>query len=173
MAVEAKAELLTIAQLAVTLIGFSGLIAVFRASTTRRWVPRDITAAAIVICAGGMGLLYSLFPFVLVYAGITNDTMWAITSVVFSIGLFAGVTIFLVVSRRLSQAGHQERMPHLNRITVSLAAAFGLALIANAFWVAVPRRPAVYLAALVFLLIIPVCFMAFRLWLFAPAGDDA
>ena len=170
---EAKAELLTIAQLAVTLIGFSGLIAIFRTRVTRRWVLRDFAAAAIVICAGGMALLYSLLPFVLVYAGMTNGTIWAITSVVFSIGLFTGALIFLVVSRRLSQGGHPERMPYLNRITVSLTAAFGLALIANAFWVAAPRRPAVYLAALVFLLIIPVCYMAFRVWLFAPTGDDA
>ena len=160
---EAKAELLTIAQLAVTLIGFSGLIAVFRARMTRHWVPRDLTAAAIVIYAGGVGLLYSLFPLVLAYVGMTDGTTWAITSVLFSISLLAGATIFLVVNHRLSRAGHPERVPYLNRTAVSLAAAFGLALIANAFWFAAPRRPAVYLAALVFLMIIPVCFMGIRL----------
>jgi hypothetical protein len=171
--VEAKAELLTIAQLAVTLIGFSSLVTVFRMRMISDWAPRDVTAAAIVICAGGMGLFYSLFPFVLAYAGMTDGTTWAITSVVFSFGLLAGATIFLVVDRRLSQTGHPARMPLLNQITIFLAAAFGLALIANAFLVTVPRRPAVYLAALIFLLIIPVCFMAFRLWLFAPTRDDA
>lgn len=169
---EARAELLTIAQLAVTLIGFTGLMVIFRIRITRQWVPRDLAGAAIVIYAGGVGLLYSLVPLVLAYAGMPEGIIWAITSVLFSIGLLAGAAIFLVVSRRLSQAGHPERVPHLNRIAVSLAAAFGLALIANAFWVAAPRRPAIYLAALVFLMIIPVCFMAFRLWSLVSIGDD-
>ena len=160
---EAKGELLTIAGLAVTLIGFSGLIFVFRPRETPDRMPRDFTAAAIVICAGNMGLLFSLLPFVLAHAGLSPGTIWAITSVLFSIGLFAGGTIFVIVSRRLSQAGYPARAPRLNRITVSLAAALALGLLANAFWVAPPQRPAVYLAALIFLLIIPACFIAFLL----------
>lgn len=170
---EARAELLTIAQVAATLIGFSGLIAVFRISLTGHWARRDVTGAAIVTYTGGMGLLYSLLPFVFVHAGMANGIMWTVTSLVFSIGLFAGVTIFVVVNRHLRDAGHPERMPRLNRLAVILAATFGLVLIVNAFWVAAPRRPAAYIAALVFLLVVPACYMAVRLWQLGQTDHQA
>ena len=57
---DAKDELLSIAEIAVALIGFSGLISVFRVRETEELAARDLSALGMIIGAGSIALVFSL-----------------------------------------------------------------------------------------------------------------
>lgn len=158
----AKDELLTIAEIAVALIGFSGLIFVVRARDVTELETRDLSALAMIVSAGSIALAFALLPLPLSYLGLGEPLFWQISSGLFGTTMLAGVGIFHVVNRRLAQSGHPERTPRLNRaalVSVFLAGAL-LALSAAGL---LPAGPAIYLFGLVVCLLLSLAFVGFIL----------
>ena len=122
----AKDELLAIAEISVALIGFSGLIFVFRSRDVTELETRDLSALAMIVCAGSIALAFSLLPLPLSYLGLPEPLFWRISSGLFGATMLAGAGVFNSVNRRLLKSGHPERTPRLNRtslLSLSLAGA--------------------------------------------------
>jgi hypothetical protein len=165
---EAREELLGIAQVAVSLIGFSGLISVFRPSG-EGLVARDLTALAMIIAAGSIALFGALLPFPLLHLGVSPDVAWALSSAALALALFASVVVMLVVSRRLTARGHPPRTPRLNRTVEGVGGGLAVVLLANAFGPGPLGGPGLYLAALITCLAVCVTIIAFLLVVYRRA----
>jgi drug/metabolite transporter (DMT)-like permease len=143
----AKEELLTIAQIAVTLIGFSGLIFVVRARNLEQMQPRDLSAIAMIVASGGVSLAFALLPLPLAYLDIPEDVLWRASCGAFGLTLLVTAFVFAAVDRRLTADGHPARTPRFNRTTLSLVVLMALLLSGSAL--GLPHSPAVYLLGLV------------------------
>lgn len=158
----AKDELLTIAEIAVALIGFSGLIFVFRARDVTELETRDLSALAMIVGAGSIALAFALLPLPLSYLGLPEPTFWRISSGLFGTTLLAAAGVFQFVNLRLLKSGHPERTPRLNRTTLVLAFLAGVLLLLSAAG-AIPPGPATYLLGLVVCLLLCLAFVGFIL----------
>lgn len=158
----AKDELLTIAEIAVALIGFSGLIFVFRNRDITELPVRDLSALAMIIGAGSLALVFALLPLPLSYLGLDEPVFWRLSSGLFGGTLIGAAAAFSIVNRRLVRSGHPERTRHLNRTTLVAALSAGALLASSAFGL-VPSGPAIYLLALIVCLLMCLAFVAFIL----------
>jgi len=158
----AKDELLTIAQLAVALIGFSGLIFVFRARDVTELEVRDLSALAMIVGAGAIALAFALLPLPLSYLGLSEQTFWRLCSGLFGTTLLAAAAVFAVINRRLVKLGHAQRTPRLNRATLLLALLMSAGLTLSALGL-MPPNPAIYLLGLVLCVLLCLAFVAFML----------
>jgi len=157
---EVKDELLSIAEIAVTLIGFSGLISAFRVRSAEDLAARDLSALAMIIGAGSLAMLFALVPIPLAHLGLPPAVAWRVSSASFGVCLLAAVLLFALVNRRLSAVGHPERTPVLNRTTQVLGLLGAVLLLASAI-AALPHGPGLYLAVLVMLLVLCLAFVGF------------
>jgi hypothetical protein len=155
-------ELLTIAEIAVSLIGFSGLIFVFRARDITELEPRDLSAIAMIMASGALALVFSLFPLPLSYLPLSEPVLWRISCGSFGFALLASSVAFRVADRSLHRSGHPERTPRLNRATVVVAVAMGALLTASSLG-APTAGPALYLFALIVCVLLCLIFVAFLL----------
>jgi len=154
----ATEELLAIAQVSVTLVGFSGLVSAFRARVPTELEARDLSGLAVIGIGGSIALAFSLLPLPLAYLKIGEAAVWRICSGVFAATLGAGAAAFAVVNRRLSNAGFIERTPRVNRVTLGLASAAAVLLALGAFGVFRPG-PAAYLTALIVCLVVCLTYV--------------
>jgi tellurite resistance protein TehA-like permease len=153
----AKDELLNIAEIAVTLVGFSGLIVVFRARSVDQMLPRDLSGLAMVVGSGAVALVFALLPLPLAYVDIGEDVLWRCSCAVFGFGLAAASVLFIEVNRRLQAAGHLARTPRLNRATPMISMSIALMLLAAAF--GMPFATATYLFALILCVLLSLTFV--------------
>ncbi len=158
----AKDELLTIVEISVALIGFSGLIFVFRSRDITELEVRDLSALAMILGAGGLTLVFALLPLPFSYLGLAEPQLWRLCSGLFAAGMLGAGTAFLLVNRRLVAKGHAERTPRLNRLTLFSAflTAVLLGLVAAGTF---PAGPAVYLLGLVVCILHCLVYVAFML----------
>lgn len=149
----------TFAELAIALLGFSGIVSVFQATGTG-WIP-DGRFWAMLRC-GLASLAYSLLPLPLLAAGLPKATVWAITSLAFAAFGLA------YVGNALRQAPRSDTTGTFN---FSLFAVFMTAstlvsalLVYNVFG---PRAFWPYLAALAWFTLHPALLLVrlLRLWL--------
>ena len=107
----AKNELLAIAEIAVALIGFSGLIFAIRARGVAELETRDLSALAMIVCGGSLALAFSLLPLPLWYLGLAEPVFWRLSCGAFGAAMLGGAGVFHSVNRRLVKSGHPERTP--------------------------------------------------------------
>jgi hypothetical protein len=160
---QAREELLGIAQIAVALIGFSSLISVFGSRGSAGLQPRDFAGLAMVLGAGALALIFSLLPLPLAHLGLSETTLWTLASATFSATSFAVLGVFLSVNRRLNRAGHPERSRLSNRVSQALTGLIALVLALSALDVVLPRGPGIYLLALVTCLVLCLYFVVLLL----------
>jgi len=160
--VSAKDELLAIAEIAVALIGFSGLIFVFRSRNVTELEARDFSALTTIVSGGSLALAFALLPLPLAYLGLAESMFWRLSSGAFGVALIAGAFVFLAENRRLARRGHPERTPRLNRATLILLFLTGALLLLSAVGV-LPPGPAIYLFGLVVCLLVSLAFVGFIL----------
>jgi hypothetical protein len=158
----AKEELLAIAEIAVALIGFSGLIFVVQARNVTELETRDLSALAMIIGAGSIALAFALLPLPLSHLGLADPVFWRVLSGLFGAAMLAASGVFHLVNRRLRKAGHPERTPRLNRTSLILVSLLGALLVLSALGV-LPPGPAIYLLGLVVCLLLSLAFVGFIL----------
>jgi hypothetical protein len=160
--IDGKEELLGIAQIAVTLIGFSGLIFAFRARTVDELEARDFSALAMIVGSGSVALAFALLPLPIAYLELGADTVWRLSTGLFGMGLLVAAGVFVRTNSRLHAAGHVARTPRLNKTTLALAIAMALLLALSAFDVGF-AAPATYLFALIVCVLLCIVFVVFML----------
>ena len=160
--IAAKDELLTMAQIAVALIGFSGLIFVFRVRDVSELEVRDLAALGMIVGSGSVTLVFSLVPLPLAYLGLPEPIFWRLCSGLFAAGMFAAAAVFTAINRQLSRSGHVARTPRLNRVTLVSTVAAGVVLVLCAVG-ALPPNPAIYLIVLVMGVLLCLAYVSFML----------
>ncbi len=163
----------TIANIAIALAGFSGLVVVFRSRGARSWSPTELRFLWFLIGDSLLVLLFALLPFPMSLANWSEDTIWTVCASLLGTWFIVGDLIALR-GERIDRRTQQSRTvpfvtPALYFIFVS-ALAMGVALWLSAWDFGVPRGQAMY----VFGLIVLLGFAAFEFLYFIGlmARDD-
>jgi hypothetical protein len=148
--------LYTLAQVGVTLAGFSGVVVAFRVQGAHKWAPMELRALWFLIGDSFLVLLFSLLPIPLSLAGWTDDLVWGVCS--------ASLGTWFIIGNLLYLSGEaMDRSTH-RRITVPIITpifqgmgvvsfVMGVALWLSAFDLGVPRNQAFYVFGLMILLV--------------------
>jgi len=158
--------LVAIAQIAVSLAGFSGLIAALRGAMVD-WHPRDIWSMSWMLGMSVGALLLGLLPPWLALSGAPEAAVYRLSGAagVMYLALFGLATA--IAGRRLTRRGFPPRVPGFPTVLFSL---LGLAVIADlvaALGLSGPRAAFPYVGSLVAMLIAAVAALCVFLVLLA------
>jgi hypothetical protein len=150
-----ESVLYALAEVAVTLAGFSGVVVVFRLRGIHAWSPTELRVLWLLIGDSFLVLFFSLLPIPLALAGWSQDAIWGFCNAL--LGLWFIVVDFLVFrgERRDRAAGQAITVPVITPILYALTvAALGVAvaLLLSALDLIVPRGQAVYMLGMMVLL---------------------
>ena len=107
---EQEALLLTIAQVAVTLAGFSGLVVAIRGDSPAAWHARDIWSLTWMFGTSLGALFLSLLPLLLTSFHLRDEVIWTSADFVLSIFVVFFSVAMKVWGHRLTKAGHPPRV---------------------------------------------------------------
>jgi len=159
--------LIAIAQVAVALAGFSGLIAAIRTAAPDGWYPRDIWSLSWMLGASIGALILALLPLWLSLFHWQDDVVYRASSAAafLLIGTFVGVMVW--AGRRLSLRGHPPRVPYFPAAITLLLGLSAVAAGAGAAGWLHESVAAAYVGSLIALLIASVLVLAVFLVLLA------
>jgi hypothetical protein len=144
----ASDALTTIAEVAVALVGFSGLVAALLGRAAGTWDTRDVAAFWQIIGFSAAALLFALLPFPLHFLGLSEAAVWLWLSAVLAVLSLAWALAALLVPVRLARRGLTMRFPRGSRVVPLFAFALSLVLFLNSADLLISRGPGVYLLAL-------------------------
>jgi hypothetical protein len=153
-----ESSLYTIAEVAVTLAGFSGLVVAFQRRDMGSWSPPEFLNFLFLIANSLLVVLFSLLPIPLFLWGLPEHVIWTICSPLMAAYFLGGGAIALQSVRRHPREFEQVRpiFPWLYRIqwtSVPVAALMAMVLLLSAADVLVPRGQALYVLGLLVLLL--------------------
>ena len=120
--------LIAIAQIAVALAGFSGLIAAIRTAAPEGWHPRDIWSLSWMLGASIGALVLALLPLWLALFGWSEELVFRASSAFAFLFVGTFVCVMVWAGRRLTLKGHPPRVPFFpTAITLLLGAAAAMA----------------------------------------------
>jgi len=102
--------LVAIAQIGVSLAGFSGLIAALRA-TTGEWHPRDIWSLSWMLGSSVGALLLALLPLWLALADDTDEHVYRVSCAASAVAIGSFAIAMSLAGRRLTRRGFPRRVP--------------------------------------------------------------
>ena len=111
---------IAIAQIAVTLAGFSGLVVAIRGAPPAAWHPRDIWSLSWMFGTSLGALFLALLPRTLAFFHLGVDLVWTVASLVmcgFTIAFGVAMTLS---SGRLTRRGHGPRVGYFPVAATSL-----------------------------------------------------
>jgi hypothetical protein len=112
--------LLCIAQVALTLAGFAGLIGAFRPSEDK-WIPQEVAGLHFILHHTLAAVVLSLLPFLLLAFECPESTVWVVMSVVLGGFLFIETCWQWSEAARLTKAGHAPRRPKALYASLSIS----------------------------------------------------
>ena len=159
--------LIAIAQIAVALAGFSGLVAAIRTAAPEGWHPRDIWSLFWMFGASIGALVLALLPLWLTLFKWPEDIVYRASSAIAFLYIATLVSAMVSTSLHLTRRGYPPRIPWFPSTVVLLliAAAAGVALGAVG-WLHEAVVPA-YVGALIGLLLVSAMVLAVFLILLA------
>jgi hypothetical protein len=150
-----ESVLYTVAEVAITLAGFSGVVVVFRPQGAQGWSPMELRYLWFLIGDSLLVLFLALLPIPLGLARWSPDATWGLCSAAMGSWLIVGYLLALRGERRdrgvdtLVPAGLVTPLLYLiGAVTIGM----GVALLLSAFDLVVPRGQAVYVLGLILLL---------------------
>ena len=117
---EHEALLLTIAQVAVTLAGFSGLVVAIRGAPASAWHARDIWSLSWMFGTSFGALFLALLPLLLGAFRVSEEAVWIVANMIMSIFVVLFSVIMIVWGHRLTKAGHPPRVRFFPRAARAL-----------------------------------------------------
>lgn len=102
--------LLAIAQIAVTLAGFSGLVVAIRGASPTAWHPRDIWSLSWMFGTSFGALFLALLPLLFASFRLAEGQAWAVADLVMSAFMIVFSIAMTLSGRRLTRAGHPPRV---------------------------------------------------------------
>jgi hypothetical protein len=144
-----------LAEVAITLAGFSGVVVVFRLHGAQSWSPTELRVLWLLIGDSFLVLFFSLLPFPLALANWSDDALWGICNALLGSWFIAGDVLALRGERRDRIAQQLIIVPVITPILYVMsigALAMGIALWLSALDLLVARGQAVYVVGLIVLL---------------------
>ena len=110
---ENQGFLLAIAQIAVALAGFSGLVVATRGASPRGWTRRDNWSLAGMFGASLGALFLALLPILLFFLRLRPEVVWTVASVFMAAFMVVFALTMTLSSRRLSKHGDPPRVRYV------------------------------------------------------------
>ena len=85
-----ESSLYTIAEVGVTLAGFSGLVVAFQRRDLSSWSPGEFLSFFFLITNSLLVVIFSLLPIPLLLWGLSEGTIWAVCSPLMAAWFFGG-----------------------------------------------------------------------------------
>ena len=164
--------LIAIAQIAVALAGFSGLIAAIRTAAPEGWHPRDIWSLSWMLGASIGALVLALLPLWLALFGWSEELVYRVSSCLAFLFIGTFVCVMLWAGRRLTLKGHPPRVPYFPAtIALLLGVATTVAGAGAVGWLQQRVAP-LYVGALIALLLASALVLAVFLILLARSAQS-
>ena len=145
----------TLAEVAITLAGFSGVSVVFRLHGAHSWSPTELRVLWFLIGDSFLVLFFSLLPFPLALANRSSEALWGFCNALLGSWFIVGDVLALRGERRDRVAPQQITVPVITPILYVMsicALAMGITLWLSALDLLVARGQAVYVLGLIALL---------------------
>jgi hypothetical protein len=110
-----EGTLQTIAEVSITLAGFSALIAVFRQRVGSAWRPEGLVAVRGLIEFSLVPGLFALLPFPLFYSGLAESAVWRLCSSLLGTAYVTLMVLNEVRMRGLTRSGARRPRPRYFR----------------------------------------------------------
>ncbi len=149
----------TLANVAVTLAAFSGVVVAFRARGAHTWSPTEIRALWRLIGASFLVLFFALLPLPLTLANWPPDLLWGLCSALLGSWFIIGDILALWVERRDRAPQRLITIPVVTPILYGIylvGLVMGIVLWLSVFDLVVPRGQAMFVLGL----IVPLAFAA-------------
>lgn len=165
----------TLAKIAVTLAGFSGLVVTIRFRGTHAWSATELRFLWLLIGDSFLVLFFSLLPFPMALAGWSQATIWGLCSALLGSWFIVGNLLALLGERRDLAAQRLVTVPVITPVLYAMfviAFAMGIALWLSAWNLFVPRGQAFYVFGLMVLLAFAVVEFLFFIGLMSKRDGD-
>jgi hypothetical protein len=118
--VNGEGSLQTLAQVSIALAGFGSLLVVLRRAPESAWSEGEGVDLLIVVGGSFLVLLFSLSPLSFVHLGLSEATVWRLSSVLLGLALIPCYVLVLRRRRRLLRAGIHPTFPNVSRVLAQL-----------------------------------------------------
>jgi hypothetical protein len=165
----------TLAEVAITLAGFSGVAVVFRLRGAHSWSPTELRVLWLLIGDSFLVLFFSLLPFPLALANWSHDALWGLCNALLGSWFIIGDVLALRGERRDRLAQQLVTVPVITPILYVMsigALAMGIALWLSALNLLVARGQAVYVLGLIALLAFAAVEFLFFIGLVSRSSSD-
>ena len=168
----AEELLIAIAQVAVAIAGFSGLIAAIRTAAPEGWHPRDIWSLSWMLGASVGALVLALLPPWLALFALPASTVYRAACAVGCVYVGVFLAVMVARGRALTRRGHPPRVRYFPGAIAVLLGIATLALAAGAAGLLGRGLVATYVGGLVALLVASVSVLAVFLILLARLAQN-
>lgn len=168
-----ESVLYTLAEVGVTLAGFSGVVVVLRVRGAQTWSPTELRVLWFLIGDSFLLLLFSLLPIPLTLADWSPDAVWGFCSALLGSWFLVGNLLVIRGERRDRASPERVIVPVITpvfHVSILIAFAMSIALWLSVFNFAVPRGQAVYVLGLIILLVFAAVEFLFFIGLMSQHG---
>jgi hypothetical protein len=167
--------LYTLAQVAITFVGFSGVVVAFRLRGAEAWSPAELRTLWLLLADSFLVLFFSLFPLPLALANWSPDALWGLCNALLGSWFIVG-DILALWGERKDRLSHQRTTvrvitPILYGVSI-VAVLMGIALWLSAFDLIVRRGQAVFVLGLITLLAFAAVEFLFFIGLMSQQARD-
>ncbi len=165
----------TLAEVAITLAGFSGVVVAFRLRGAHAWSPTELRVLWFLIGDSFLVLFFSLLPFPLAIANWSDDALWGICNALLGSWFIVGNLLALRGERRDRAERQLITVPVITPslyVIVIVALSMGVVLWLSALDLLVPRGQTVYVLGLIVLLAFAAVEFLFFIALVSRSSSD-
>jgi hypothetical protein len=166
----------TVAEVAITLAGFSGVAVVFRLHGAHSWPPTELRVLWFLIGDSFLVLFFALLPFPLTLASWSPEALWSFCNALLGSWFIVGDVLALRGERRDRIAQQLITVPVISPVLYVMsicALAMGITLWLSALDLLVARGQAVYVLGLIALLAFAAVEFLFFIGLVSRSPSDA
>jgi len=166
--------LYTLAQVATTLAGFSGLVVVFRVRGAQAWSRAELRTFWFLLGDSFLVLFFSLLPIPLALANWSQDVLWGLCNALLGSWFVVGDVLAFLGERKDRVLRQVTIVPVITRLLYGISAAIA-PLIAVALWLSVfdcivRRGQAIFVLGLIVLLMYAAVEFLFFIGLMSQQG---
>lgn len=164
-----------LANVAITLAAFSGLVVTFRVGGARTWSPTELRVLWFLVIDSFLVLFFALLPLPMALANWDPDTIWGLCNALLGSWFLVGFFLALRGERRDRAAQQWITIPVITRIlqVISLVAlVMGIILWLSVWGFLVPRGQAIFVLGLIVLLAFGAVEFMYFIGLMATQDTD-
>jgi hypothetical protein len=169
-----ESVLYTLAEVAVTLAGFSGLVVVFRLRGTEAWTPTELRIFWLLLGDSFLMVIFAFLPIPLALANWSPEAVWGLCNALLG-SLFIVIDLLVFQGERRDRAaGQLVTVPVITPLLVGMsivALVMGLALWLSALDLLVARGQAMYVLGLILMIAFAAVEFLFFIGLMARQRD--